>query len=86
MIQTEKVLILFSNGHSEDRRMKVMEQVNQLMYDEVHILPLSVTARESNCYENPLCADAKFLNTIKDDDLEFFLDSTKGLIILDQHN
>ena len=77
-IQTEKVLILFSNGHSEDRRMKVMDMVNQLEHDDVHILPLSVTPRESTCFENPLCADGKFLNTIKDDDLEYFLDSTKG--------
>lgn len=79
------MLILFSNGHSEDRRMKVMNMVNELSFDKVHILPLSVTARESNCYENPLCADAKFLNTIKDDDLEYFLDSTKGLIFTEHH-
>ena len=76
------MLILFSNGHSEDRRMKVMESVNSLAFDEVHILPLSVTPRESNCYENPLCADAKFLNTIKDDDLPHFLDSTKSQTFL----
>ena len=62
--------------------MKVMDSVNNLVYDQVHILPLSVTSRESNCYENPLCADAKFLNTIKDDELPHFLDSTKGFIFL----
>jgi len=72
------MVILFSNGNSEDSRLAIMKKIEDIQEDQIHILPLSVSARETNCIVDPMCPDSKFLNKIKDDDLKNYLDSTKG--------
>ena len=72
------MVILFSNGNSEDSRLAIMKKIEDIKEDQIHILPLSVSARETNCIVDPMCPDSKFLNKIKDDDLRNYLDSTKG--------
>ena len=74
------MVILFSNGNSEDSRLAIMKKIEDIQEDQIHILPLSVSARETNCIVDPMCPDSKFLNKIKDDDLRNYLDSTKGNI------
>jgi len=72
------MVILFSNGNSEDSRLAIMKKIEDIQEDQIHILPLSVSARETDCIVDPMCPDSKFLNKIKDDDLKNYLDSTKG--------
>ena len=76
------MVILYTNGNSEDSRKKILKKVGDLESDNIHIVPLSVSAKSTDCFTDPMCPDARFLNAIKDRKLETFLDSTKGLLYL----
>ena len=72
------MVILYTNGNSEDSRKKILKKIGDLENDQIRMVPLSVSAKETDCHKDPMCPDARFLNAIKDKQLETFLDSTKS--------
>ena len=72
-------MIIFSNGNSIDSRSAIHQKIAELKQEgEVRIIPVSADAAKDNCDGDPVCPDDKFLNQIKDEKLENWLDGTKS--------
>lgn len=75
--KTEKILVLFSNGHSFDSRKAIMDKIGEIKEtSNVRIIPVSADSAQENC-EEANCPDDEFLSMIKDDSLDNWLDGSK---------
>jgi len=84
--ETEKVLIIYSNGNSIDERSEIHKLIAKLKQEgNVRIIPVTADPENKNC-DRASCPDDEFLTQIKTEKLDRWLDGSKVPTAVDAIN